>query len=95
MKKIILAAAIALLATTAGAKAEVVDVATIKCKEALAMSADELSYVLLWLHGYEGGKAGDTTIDVKALGEGGAAIGEKCGENPELGLLTVIEQMGN
>ncbi len=93
MKKLLTAAAILILTNSIPARAEVIDVSTIKCSEALAMSKDEMSYVLIWLHGYFGGKAGDTTIDIDALGESGTAIGEKCGENPNLGLMTVIEQL--
>jgi hypothetical protein len=52
-----------------------------------------VSYVLIWLHGYFGGKAGDTTIDLAAFEENGKAIGEKCAENGELGLMTVISQL--
>ena len=93
MKKLLTAAAILILTNSIPARAEVIDVSTIKCSEALAMSKDEMSYVLIWLHGYFGGKAGDTTIDIDAWGESGTAIGEKCGENPNLGLMTVIEQL--
>ena len=93
MKKLLVATAILILANSVSARAEVIDVSTIKCSEALAMSKDEMSYVLIWLHGYYGGKAGDTTIDLTALGDTGTAIGEKCGQNPNLGLMTAIEQL--
>ena len=75
------------------ARAEVIDVSTIKCAEMIKMSKDEGSYLLIWLHGYYGGKAGDTTIDLPALEASGAAIGEKCAANPDLGLMTAIQQI--
>ena len=93
MKKLF---AIAVLACVFGgnfARAETLDVSTIKCKELGTMAKDEASYLLIWLHGYYGGKAGDTTIDLGAMGDIGAAIGKKCSENPELGLMTAIEQL--
>ena len=93
MKKLVTAAAILILANSVSARAEVVDVSTIKCSEVLEMPKDEMSYVLIWLHGYYGGKAGDTTIDLASFADIGTAIGEKCGQNPKLGLMTAIEQM--
>jgi len=92
MKKLALLAALAVLNAQA-AKAEVVDVSTIKCSELGTMSKDEASYILIWLHGYYGGKAGDTTIDLAALEKAGTAIGEKCATNPDLGLMTAITQL--
>ncbi len=92
MKKLVLFAVLAVLGAQT-AKAEVVDVSTIKCSDLIAMTKDEASYVLIWLHGYYGGKAGDTTIDLTALEKSGTAIGEKCAANPELGLMTVITQL--
>lgn len=93
MKKLLAATAILILANSVSAHAEVIDVSTIKCSEAIAMPKDEMSYVLIWLHGYYGGKAGDTTIDLTALGDVGTAIGAKCAQSPGLGLMTAIEQL--
>ena len=62
-------AAVLALMLTGSAKAEVIDISTIKCKDLETMSKDEVSYVLVWLHGYFGGKAGDTTIDLAAFEE--------------------------
>ena len=93
MKKIIIAAAAWAILSGVSARAEVIDVSTIKCSEMLKMSKDEGSYLLIWLHGYYGGKAGDTTIDLAALEASGTAIGEKCGANPDLGLMTAIQQI--
>ena len=92
MKKIFVLAALSIFAASA-AQAEVVDVSTIKCAELGKISKEEASYILIWLHGYYGGKAGDTTIDLAALESVGKAIGEKCAENPDLGLMTAIDQL--
>jgi acid stress chaperone HdeB len=93
LKKLWVAAAMLAFLGTVPAKAEVVDISTIKCSDLIAMKTDEASYILMWLHGYFGGKAGDTTIDLAAMESAGAAIGEKCAENPELGLMTAIQQL--
>ena len=93
MKKIILAMTAWALIGGVSARAEVIDVSTVKCSELLKMSKDDVSYLLIWLHGYYGGKAGDTTIDLAALEANGSLIGEKCGANPDLGLMTAIQQI--
>ncbi len=91
-KTIALAAA---LLTLAGlpARAEVIDLSTIKCSDLAKMSDEEGSYLMIWLHGYFGGKAGDTTMDTDSFSESGKAIGEACAQTPELGLMTVINQL--
>lgn len=82
-----------LLALSQTAQAEVVDLSTIKCSDIAKMSETEGSYIMIWLHGYYGGKAGDTTLDTESFEETGKAIGEACAENPELGLMTAINQL--
>ncbi len=94
MKKIIILAAFAASLFNHTAQAEVIDVSTIKCSEIGTMKQDEASYLFMWLHGYFGGQVGDTTIDLGAMEDAGKAIGEKCAANPDLGLMTAIQQLG-
>ena len=93
MKKLLAATAVLMMVNSFSAQASVIDVAAIKCKELLAMSPEEISYIFIWVHGYYGGKAGDTTIDLASMDSAGKAIGAKCAANQSLGLLTAIEQM--
>ena len=93
MKKYLIGAMALTLLTAAPATAEVIDVSTIKCADLSGMKTDDASYLMIWLHGYFGGKAGDTTIDLAALEAAGTAIGQKCADNPDLGLMTVINQL--
>lgn len=53
-----------------------IDVSIAKYSEAIATSGDEMRYVLSWLHGNYDDKAGDTTINLPALGDTGTAIGK-------------------
>jgi HdeA/HdeB family len=93
MKTLIASAAALFLLAAAPAQAETIDVSTLKCSELVAMNAEEGSYVMVWLHGYFGGEANDTTIDLDAFEMMGTAIGEQCGSNPELGVMTVVKQI--
>jgi acid stress chaperone HdeB len=94
MKKLLGLATLAATLSTLPAHAEVIDVSTVKCSELATMKPEEASYLFIWLHGYFGGQAGDTTIDLGAMEAVGTAIGEKCAANPELGLMTAIQQLG-
>jgi acid stress chaperone HdeB len=96
LKKIALAAALLVAANavaSVGARAEVIDLSTVKCSDLAKMSDEEGSYLLIWLHGYYGGKAGDTTMDTESFEAAGKEIGTACGESPELGLMTVINNI--
>lgn len=92
LKKIALATTL-LLAISGTSHAEVIDLSTIKCSDIAKMGESEGSYIMIWLHGYYGGKAGDTTMDTDSFEASGKAIGEACAENPELGLMTAINQI--
>ena len=93
MKTIFAFALAAFVAGVTPSRAEVIDVSTIKCSDLIAMSADEASYLLIWLHGYYGGKAEDTTIDLKSFENVAADMGAKCTESPELGIMTAVQQV--
>jgi hypothetical protein len=55
-----LLAAAAGIALAAPARAEVIDMAAITCEELLGMTGDDAGAVLVWVHGYFGGKNDDT-----------------------------------
>jgi acid stress chaperone HdeB len=93
MKFTAFAAACAALVLAMPAQAETIDVSTLKCSDITSMNAEEGSYILVWLHGYYGGQANDTTIDLESFEAAGTAIGAKCAENPELGVMTAIKQI--
>jgi acid stress chaperone HdeB len=92
LKKLIVATGL-FLAASSTVQAEVIDLSTIKCSDISKMSEEEGSYLMIWLHGYYGGKAGDTTMDTDSFESSGKAIGDACAESPELGLMTVINQI--
>jgi acid stress chaperone HdeB len=93
MKKLLAAAFAATTLMILPARAEVIDVSTIKCSDLTSMSTEEASYLLIWLHGYYGGKAEDTTIDLKSFETVAGDMGAKCAENPELGIMTAVQQV--
>ena len=68
-----------------------VDVATITCKDIQSSKQDEASLIMMWIHGYFGGKADDTTINFDAFTKGAEELGKYCTDHPDIGLLTAAK----
>ena len=92
LKQIVLAAALLPAAFASSVNAETVDLATIKCSDIASMSDEEGAYFFVWLHGYFGGEAGDTTMDLSEMETAGKLIGEYCAANPDVGILSAARQ---
>jgi acid stress chaperone HdeB len=88
MKKLVGAALLALLAAPMTAQAETIDLATVKCSDLGTMDENASTFVFTWLLGYQSGTAGTTTMDLGAMEDLGKKIGEYCGANPDVGLLS-------
>ncbi len=93
MKKQLLAIGLLMAAATMPAKAEVIDLGTVKCSDLASMSEEDSGFFFTWVHGYFGGQAGDTTMDLGAMEAAGKAIGEYCAGNPDVGVLTAVKQL--
>ncbi|MGL4488429.1 MAG: HdeA/HdeB family chaperone [Rhizobiaceae bacterium] len=92
MKIHLIAAVFAVAAFAVPAKAEVIDLATVKCADLESMSEEDSTFLFTWMHGYSGGQAGDTTMDLSAMEKTGQAIGEYCAANPDVGVLAAVAQ---
>jgi acid stress chaperone HdeB len=93
MKRLLVAASIAVGSLSTQASAEVIDMATIKCSDIGTMSDEEGGTFFIWLHGYYGGQAGDTTMDTDAMTEAGTRIGEYCASNPDVGVMSAVKMV--
>jgi hypothetical protein len=87
----VLAAGLAM--TPLAARAQVIDVATVKCSELASMSDEEGSFLFTWLLGYQGGLNGTTTMDIGEMETIGQKIGEYCAENPDAGVLSATTEV--
>ena len=88
MKRILAAAALAAALNATPASAETIDLATVKCSELATMNENDASFLFTWLLGYAGGQAGSTTMDLTQMESLGTKIGEYCGANPDVGILS-------
>jgi acid stress chaperone HdeB len=71
--------------------AEILDMSTLKCSDTAEWSEDEAGLVMFWMHGYYGGKAGDTRVDFDAITAVAAKLSEACAANPDIGLMTALK----
>jgi acid stress chaperone HdeB len=81
------------LPLSAATRAEVINMATITCKDLLEGKSEDIGAILMWLHGYYGGRSGDTTLDVEAFTKGSEKIGQYCGQNPTVTVMQAIERI--
>ena len=93
MKRTLAAAVLAALSFTIPASAETIDLATVKCSELGTMDQADAGFLFTWLLGYAGGQAGTTTMDLSAMESLGTKIGEYCGANPDVGILSAATEV--
>jgi acid stress chaperone HdeB len=93
--RIIFAALVAASLAMAGspASAQKLDLSTVKCKDFLESGKENISLVLMWLHGYYSDQDADPIVDFDKMKADATKIGEYCGKNPGNGLITAAEEV--
>jgi hypothetical protein len=89
------ALAVALSFSAVTARADVVDMSSITCNDLVKFDHDEATIVLVWLHGYFGGEARDTKLDIKALENAADQLGRfrEKGSNQQTTLFAAIKKL--
>ena len=86
-----IAAAAVSIAAAGPARADVIDMASITCGEIINMKSDDAGTILVWVHGFYGGKADDTKLDLNSFQEAVKHIAGYCSEHPNVTLLSAVE----
>ncbi|WP_322518042.1 HdeA/HdeB family chaperone [Rhodopseudomonas palustris] len=89
----VLVAAAGLLVSPAGARAEVLDLATMSCKQFIDSGPDEIKMVLTWLDGWYKGDSDDAIIDTEVFVANAKKFGAYCGANPSVSIVTAAEKI--
>ena len=92
MKRILLIATAALLSATLSAQAQRLDVSTVKCKDFLSSSTENIAFVMMWLQGYYSAEDSSPIIDFDKMKKDGIKIAEHCGKNPDDSLITAADE---
>ena len=93
MRTVLIALFAAVLTSVAPAKAQVVDLSTITCKDFFEGPNERISYVLFWLDAYYRDEDDPAVIDFDKVKSNAAKLGEFCGKNPTLGLITAADKL--
>ena len=75
------------------ARADNIDMSKLTCGELVKMNGDDVGIVFIWMHGYFGGLAKDTMLDVDSLPSAGKVLGEFCGENQKVTVMNAIKEL--
>ena len=78
--------------TTQTAHAATIDIATIKCSDLAKYDTEYIGFLLIWLDGYLGGRADDTTFDSDRMLKTADSAKKLCAENLEKGLVTIFKE---
>jgi acid stress chaperone HdeB len=84
---------VAALALAAPAAAEKIDLSTITCKKFVESSKEEIGYILAWLDAYYKDENDPPIIDTDKLVANSKKLGEYCGANPTIGLITATDEL--
>ncbi len=87
-----LVAAAALLAASLPVQAQRLDVSTVKCKEFVSGSAENIAFIMMWLQGYYSADSSSPVIDFDKMKQDGIKIAEYCAKNPDDSLITAADE---
>ncbi len=88
MKYLLTLSAAAMLWTAAPARAEQLDLSTIKCKEFVNSGKENIGLILMWLEGFYSDQDAKPIVDFDKMASDGQKLGEYCGKNPDHSLIT-------
>jgi acid stress chaperone HdeB len=84
---------VAALALASPAAAEQIDLSTITCKKFVESNKEEIGYILAWLDAYYKDENDPPIIDTDKLVANSKKLGEYCGANPTIGLITATDKL--
>lgn len=73
--------------------AEPIDLGTATCGEIAALDGDTIGTLLMWMDGYTGGVAGDSTFDAERLKVNITDASAACDADPSRPLLEVMQEV--
>lgn len=83
----------ALLLAAPAAFADKLDLSTIKCKDFVGSSKDNIAVIITWLDGFYKEQDAPPIIDFDKFKANSEKLGKYCGENPDDGLITAADQV--
>ncbi len=92
--RLVIALLAAVMLIAGSARAESLDLSTIKCQDFVKSSKENIGIIAMWLHGYYAGKAdAAAVIDFDKFTKDAEKLGKYCGENPSHGVITAADKV--
>ena len=85
--------AAALLVSSVPARAEVLDLSTLTCKQFLEGGDDEIKMVLTWMDGWYKGDEDKAIIDTTVFVDNAKKFGAYCAANPTVSIVNAAEEI--
>ena len=83
----------AILVTASPATAQILDLSTIKCREFISSSKENIGIILAWMNAYYKDEDDPPTIDFAEMQKAAERLGAYCAQNPEIGLMTAADKL--
>ena len=75
------------------ARAQMLDLSTIRCKDFLASSKENIGIILAWMNAYYMDEDDPPILDFTKLMKDAERLGASCAVNPEMGLITAADKL--
>jgi acid stress chaperone HdeB len=82
-----------LVLPTVPARAEVLDLSTMSCKQFVESGEDTIKLVLIWMDGWYKGDSDEAIIDTEVFVQNGKKFGSYCAINPTVSIVTAAEKI--
>ena len=92
MKKLMILAMTAMLSGTISAGAQQLDMSTVKCKDFVASSKENIGLMLMWLQGYYSDEDASPIVDFDKMMKDAQKLGEYCAKNPDHSVITAADE---
>jgi acid stress chaperone HdeB len=93
MKKLmILTTAAMVLSAAIPAQAQQLDMSTVKCRDFVSSSKENIALMLMWLQGYYSDEDASPIVDFDKMGKDAKKLGEYCAKNPDHSVITAAEE---
>ena len=93
MKKVLILATAAMPAAGAPASAQTLDMSTVKCKDFVTSSKDNIALILMWLQGFYADEDASPIVDFGKMEKDAKKLGEYCGKNPDHSVITAADEV--
>ena len=92
MKKLIILTTAAMLSGALPAHAQQLDMSTVKCRDFVASSKENIALMLMWLQGYYSEEDASPIVDFDKMMKDAKKLGEYCAKNPDHSVITAAEE---